>query len=131
MANDAFDEIERVVGLLSQQFGTELAGVATDLIDEGDAFVVRADLPGYQSDDIDVTLSDPRSLRITATRESDGTEGRYLRRERRQHTADRTVSLPDPVESDGTSADYDDGVLTVRLAKQSADHDADTDIPVS
>lgn len=130
MAKDAFDEIERAFGLLSQQFGTELAGVATDVIDEGDGFVVRANLPGYDADDIDVTLRDARKVRITATRERDETNGRYVRRERRQHTADRTVSLPEPVESDGTSADYDAGVLTVRLAKQVADGD-DTGIPVS
>lgn len=131
MAKDAFDEIERMFGLLSQQFGTELAGVAADVIDEGEAFVVRADLPGYDADDIDVTLTDARTVRITATRERDQTDGRYVRRERRQHTADRTVSLPDPVEGEGTSANYDAGVLTVRLARQVADSDDETDIPVS
>lgn len=131
MANDALDEIERVFGLLSEQFGTELAGVATDVIDEGDAFVVRADLPGYQSENIDVTLGDPQTVQITATRTGYETDGRYVRRERRQQTANRTVSLPEPVESEGTSADYDAGVLTVRLAKQVADGDDDTDIPVS
>ena len=130
MANDAFDEIERVFGLLGQQFGTALAGVATDVIDEGVAFVVRADLPGYRPDDIDVTLRDPRTVRITATRDGHEAEGRYVRRERRQHTADRTVSLPEPVERDGTSADYDAGVLEVRLAKQVTGDD-DTHIPVS
>lgn len=131
MAKDAFDEIERVFGLLSQQFGAELAGVAADVIDEGDAFVVRADLPGYEADDVDVALSDARTVRITATREGHQTDGRYVRRERRQHTADRTVSLPEPVEGEGTSADYDAGVLTVRLPKQVADGDGETDIPVS
>ncbi|SFS12127.1 HSP20 family protein [Halomicrobium zhouii] len=132
MATDPLDEIERVFGLLSQQFGTELAGVPTDLIDEGDAYVVRADLPGYRPDDVDVSLPDARTLRITASRSGDQAEGRYVRRERRQHTAERTVSLPEPVVGADARANYDAGVLTVRLAKPRDDGDDDeTDIPVN
>lgn len=130
MANDALDEIERLFGLMSQQFGVELAGVPADVIDEGDAFVVRADLPGYAAADVDVTLTDGRTLRITAERARDETDGRYVRRERRQRTADRTVTLPEPVAASSAMADYDAGVLTVRLAKR-ADDGSGTDVPVS
>jgi len=85
MATDPFDDRERVFGLVSQQFGTELAGVPTDLVDEGEAYVVRADLPGYRPDDVDVSLRDARTLRITASRREDQPDGRYVRHERRQH----------------------------------------------
>jgi len=131
MATDLFDEMERAFGLVSQQFGTELAGVPTDLVDEGDAYVVRADLPGYRPDDVDVSLRDARTLRITASRTKDQTDGRYVRRERRQHTADRTVSLPEPVVDADATAQYDAGVLTVRLAKPDDGDDDETGIPVN
>lgn len=130
MADDALDEIERVFGLLSEQFGVQVGSVPVDLIDEGDAFVVRADLPGYDAEDVDVTLRDPRTVRITASRERERAEGRYVRHERRQHTADRTVSLPDAVDADDASATYDAGVLTARFAKRADESDEGTDVPV-
>lgn len=120
-----------MVGLMSEQFGTQRSGVAVDVIDDGDAFDVRADLPGYDAEDIDVTLQDSRTVRITAVRDGDDVDGRYVTRERRQRTADRTVTLPDAVASEETHADYDAGVLTVHLAKQSGDSEDGTDIPVN
>lgn len=132
MAKDAFDEIERLFGRWSQEFGTELAGVPTDVVETGDAVVVRADLPGYDGDDIEVTLADDRTLKITASREApDAVDGRYVTRERRQRTASRTVSLPANVDGEGTTADYEAGVLEVRLEKRTSDDQAGTDIPVN
>lgn len=130
MAEDAFDEIERLFGRWSQEFGTELAGVPTDVIETGDAVVVRADLPGYDADDVDVTLTDDRTLEISAAREAPDVEGRYVTRERRQRTASRTVSLPASVDAEGTTADYEAGVLEVRLEKRTADDEDGEDIPV-
>lgn len=132
MANDALDEIERLIGRLGQEFGAELAGVPVDVIDAGDAFVVRADLPGYAPAEIDVSLADDRTLEITAARGApEDVDGRYVTRERRQRTASRTVALPAGVEGDDAAADYDAGVLEVRLAKRAAGDAGDTDIPVS
>lgn len=132
MGNDALDEIERMFGLMSEQFGVQRSAVPVDVVDEGDAYVVRADLPGYDADDVDVRLTDSRTLRITAARE-DGEEvdGRFVTRERRQRAADRTVTLREPVETDETTASYDAGVLSVRLAKRTGDEESGTDIPVN
>lgn len=127
---DPLEDIERVFGLLSQQFGTELAGVPTDVVDAGDAFVVLADLPGFDREAIDVTLSEGRTVEIAATRErDDDVDGRYVRRERRRRAADRTVTLPAAVEPDGAAATYEDGVLRVRFPKASSDDEGET-IPV-
>lgn len=131
MAQDPLDEIERMFGLMSEQFGTKAGGVPVDVIDDGDALVVRLDLPGYEPDDVDVTLTDDRTLRVTGERSSDEADGRYVKRERRQRTADRTVSLPESVEGEASNADYAAGVLTVRLPKRTADGADGTDIPVN
>jgi HSP20 family protein len=125
-------EIERAVDVLGDQFGVATGTVPTDVLDDGDSFVVRADLPGYDSDDIDVQLSEGRTLTLGASRsgESELTDGTFVQRERRHQSTSRTVTLPDPVEEGGTTATYEDGVLTVTLPKATAD-DSGTDIPVN
>jgi HSP20 family protein len=80
------------------------------------------DLPGYDREGIDVRLSD-RTLTVEAERSTDveGSDERYVRRERTRESVSRTVHLPEAVEAGGTSATYEAGVLTVRLPKRGAD----------
>jgi len=144
-----FDEIERMFDRMSDQFEaldpTDVAGtvagsaggIAVDVVDEGDRFVVTADVPGYESDDIDVTLPDATTLRISAERtdateseRGDPEEGVFVRRERRRTATSRTVSLPEPVEEDGTTASYQHGVLTIELPKEQPDADDGRTIPI-
>lgn len=139
--SNPFDEIERMFDQLSDQFetidptdiGIRAGEVPIDLVDEGDRLVVVADLPGYESENIDVSLPSERSLRIRAEREDReavGEEGTYVRRERRESVR-RSVSLPDAVDEDATSASYEEGVLTVTLPKRNADTDEGHSIPVN
>jgi len=127
--NDPFGEIER----LFDQFGLDVegGGVAVDVLDAGDAIEVTADLPGYETDDIDVQLQEGRRLTVTAEaeRESEREEGQFVTRERRRQSVSRTVRLPEPVDEAGTEATYTNGVLTVRLPKR--ERSEGTDIPVS
>jgi len=129
---DPLSEIERAVDVLGDQFGVAAGTVPTDVLDDGDSFVVRADLPGCDSDDVDVRLSEGRTLTLDASRsvESEPTDDTFVQRERRHQSTSRTVTLPDPVEEGGTTATYEDGVLTVTLPKATAD-DSGTDIPVN
>ncbi len=129
---DPFDEMERLFDQFTQ-LGTAASGdVPVDIVDEGEAFVVVADLPGYGTDDIDVQLQGERQLTLSATRETDREtdEGEYVRRERSVERTSRTVSLPEPVDEESAEASYDNGVLTVRLGKQTAAGQG-TDIPVN
>ncbi|WP_276273161.1 Hsp20/alpha crystallin family protein [Haloarcula litorea] len=131
---DPFDELERAFDVLGEQFGVDADTVPTDVVDEGDAFVVRADLPGFDTDDLDVQLAEDRKLTVSAehSETSSHEDGRYVQRERRRRSASRTVVLPEPVDETGTEATYDSGVLTVRLPKVGpADDDEGTDIPVN
>jgi HSP20 family protein len=131
---DPFSEIERAFDMLGEQFGVDMGAIPVDVVDEGDAFVVHADLPGYDSDDIDVQLVEDRELAISATssQERESTDGQYVQRERRQQSMRRSVRLPEAVDEAETTASYDNGVLTVRLAKVVHSEDDDgTDIPVN
>ena len=137
--SNPFDDIERMFDRLSEQFssldpadlGASLAGITVDVRDEGEEFVVVADLPGFDTDDIDVTLPDERTLHLRADRESetDHEAGTYVRRERTHESVERSVALPEPVVDEQTSATYDNGVLTVTLRKQTPDDDSRS-IPV-
>lgn len=134
-----FEEIDRLFDRISNEFAdidpeTGLGGsVAVDVADTGEAFEVTADVPGYTSDDIDVTLPDPQTVRIAASRETATEEGgedrRFVRQERTRRSVSRTVPLPDRVRAESAEASYDNGVLTVTLPKQEAD--SGTDIPVN
>jgi HSP20 family protein len=130
--DDPFRDIERLFDQLSE-FGPETRGdIAVDIVDEDDQLVVVADLPGYDADDIEVQLHDERRLQIAAERseEYEHEEGQVVRRERRAERASRSVTLPEPVAPDDTQASYENGVLSVRLAKQTHS-DEGTDIPVN
>jgi len=129
---DPLSEIERAVDVLGDQFGVAAGTVPTDVIDDGDSFVVHADLPGYDSDDIDVQLAEGRTLTLSAehTEESERSDGRYVQRERRRQSLSRTVTLPEAVTESETTATYEDGVLTVTLPKATDDEDG-TSIPVN
>jgi HSP20 family protein len=133
-----FEEIDRLFDRISSEFSELPAAgpggsVAVDVADTGEAFEVTADVPGYTSDDIDVTLPDPRTVRIAAsqetTSETDDEDHQYLRQERTRRSMSRTVPLPDRVEKESAEASYDNGVLTITLPKQEANEG--TDIPVN
>lgn len=127
-----FDELERFIDQMSREFGTEFRGgvggkdVAVDVEERDEEFVVTADMPGYDSDDIEVELVED-TLRVSATREETTEEdaeedgGRYVRRERRRESVSRSVSLPGPVDEDEVTAAYRNGVLTVTLSKRTGD----------
>ncbi|MFC7026690.1 Hsp20/alpha crystallin family protein [Halomicroarcula sp. GCM10025324] len=130
---DPFGELERAFDLFNDQFGTGVASVPTDVVDEGETFVVHADLPGFDTDDIEVQLVEDRKLTVTATasEERETHDGTYVQRERHRQSASRTVVLPEPVDESETSAAYEEGVLTVRLPKAALSDDDGTEIPVN
>ena len=135
---DPFDEIEELFEQLNSGFaeltgefeGAVGGGIHVDVADEDDEIVVVADVPGYESDDIDVSVSD-RQLTISAERgsESETDDTQYYRRERTRRAVSRTVTLPTAVDEHEASASYENGVLTVELPK--ADGDDGIDIEVS
>jgi len=117
-----FDEIEDLIDRLSRGIETETIGGSTpvDLADQGDAFVVTADLPGFEKGNIEVTLSNS-TLRIAAHRETAAeSDGDFIRRERHRESVSRSVRIPEAVDEHGIEASYTNGVLSITLPKQDA-----------
>jgi len=91
---------------------------AMDLVEEGDHYVLRADLPGLNEDDVKVELED-NVLTISGERRSeheDKKEG-YYRIERASGSFSRSLTLPEGVDSDSVHANFDKGVLEVSIPK--------------
>jgi HSP20 family protein len=86
---------------------------AVETEDSDDAYLVRAELPGMKSDDVDVELSG-NELRITGEVKEEA-EGKTLRR-RHGRFAYR-ASLPADADPEKIDAQLADGILTVRVPK--------------
>ena len=93
-------------------------GVALDVMEKDDAFVVKASLPGVKPDDVDITVhNNVLTISGEAREERESGQGRYHRRERRFGRFTRSVMLPNEVNSNTCDARFEDGVLTVTLPK--------------
>ena len=94
------------------------AAAATDLYETEDGYGLELEVPGYDEDEIDVTV-DRGVLTISGAREGEHEdEGRtYHVRERRSERFTRSFSLPASVRGDGVAANLEAGVLTVALPK--------------
>ncbi len=125
--NQRFSEvfgIEPFVGLpsLDFQFPSLAAGVRpvfSDVVDRGDHYEIRSDLPGVSKENINVSLHGTR-VEITAETKSEtstGTEGAAYR-ERSQGTYYRAFDLDEDLNSDKVEATFVDGVLTLTLPKK-------------
>lgn len=102
--------------------------VAVDLEETEESYRLVADLPGFESDDIDLQVAGDRvTIAAERTEESEESdeddEGRYVRRERRQHSVSRSLRLPGEVDEQSTEADLTNGVLTVTLPKRGLEAD--------
>lgn len=116
-----FDRLWRRLGLGGAS-ETATPGVAwmprIDVRTEGDDMVVYAELPGLDRSDIDVSVTDG-TLTIKGERksESEKEDAGWLIRERSYGAFERTLVLPEGIDPEAISADYVDGVLTVRIPK--------------
>lgn len=135
MANIASGETGkgRAVGLfpLTERFFEELAnrewpftagsssrGFPIDVAESDTHYIVSADVPGVNSDGVDITVED-NVLTISAQeRKANGQGGlNYLHRERWLGFTNRAVSLPRAANADKIEAALKDGVLTVKIEK--------------
>jgi HSP20 family protein len=91
---------------------------AVDLVEETDEYVLRADLPGVAEQDVTVEL-DHNVLTVSGKRKAEHEERKdgYYRLERASGSFARSLRLPEGVDADGIKANFDNGVLEVRVQK--------------
>jgi HSP20 family protein len=91
---------------------------AIDLVEDGDHYVLRADLPGLSEDDVKVEVEDG-VLTVSGERKSEREERKdgYYRLERAAGSFARSLRLPENVDASSIEAQFDRGVLEVRVPK--------------
>jgi HSP20 family protein len=98
-----------------------LAPYAVDVHEDGDHFYVEAELPGFNKDDVEITLEDG-VLTIRAEQKAEsrqgGTERTTLHIERRWTRFERSFTLPTAVNENSVKAALDNGMLTITLDKR-------------
>ncbi len=78
--------------------------------------VVRASLPGFRKEDIDLRIEKGvLSIKATKQTEKEIEDEKYYRRERFMGSLSRRVVLPGIVQNYESSAELKDGVLTLRV----------------
>lgn len=88
-----------------------------DLYESEDRYVLTAEIPGLQREDVQIHFQDGR-LTISGTRREPPVAcEQYHRIERGHGEFSRTFQLPLPIDADRVSADLKDGVLTVDVPK--------------
>ena len=128
--NDLFSEfsrlnrdLERVVTGFSGAsrrggiFGRTGVYPPINLYDDGENIIARAEVPGIDPKDIEVTVTQD-TLTIRGERKNGEVEGNaYHRRERDRGVFHRSLTLSEPVDSSKVVAAYRDGILEIRMPR--------------
>ena len=114
------EEMER--RLFNNDFfsGRGLAEFKTDITDEGDYYELKADLPGFKKDEVNVELENGY-LTISAEKGLDKNEsdkkGKYIRQERYAGACSRSFYVGEHVEPEDIRAKFENGILQISLPK--------------
>lgn len=122
---DPLRDLEREVDQLLRSVTVSMAGgrvgrpfPPVNVYEDGDAFVITAELPGVALADLDVSVVDG-TLTLAGKRESTAgvDDARHLRAERYRGSWKRSLPLPERVMPDEMTASFSQGVLRVRLPR--------------
>ena len=111
---DLFDDVFGVPMFSSDRI------MRTDVEESDDHYTLKMDLPGYQKEDVTVSLN-RGNLTISAKRNTSKDEkddrGNILRQERFSGSCSRTFSVGTDVKDTDIHASFKDGILTVTVPK--------------
>jgi HSP20 family protein len=96
----------------------EMMGLKVDIYERDEHIVIDAELPGMKREDISVDVKG-KLLTLGGERKSEDEveQQNYYRRERRHGKFERTFNLPFELSEEHVVAKYEDGVLTLEIAK--------------
>jgi len=120
------EELDRFFGPPRELMGDDLPGLgewapSMDVSETKDALVVKAEVPGLDPDDIQISLQDQvLTVKGERRREQEEKDERYHRVERAYGRFARTVWLPVGIDGGKVTATFKNGLLTVTLPKTMA-----------
>ena len=96
----------------------EMWSPSVDISETKDDFVVKAELPGLEAKDVNVSISgDVLTIKGEKKAEEEEKDEHYHRVERYSGSFQRVFQLPSGVKADKVEASFDKGVLKVTLPK--------------
>jgi len=91
---------------------------AVDMYQTDNDVVVKAALPGFKADDVQINVTgDVLTIRGEMKHEDEQKDKAWHIREHRWGSFERSISLPTDVVSEKAQADFDNGILTITLPK--------------
>jgi len=90
-----------------------------DIIDRGNEYIVEADLPGVNKDDVEINIMDDE-VEISAEKKVERKEEEegYISHERTYKGYYRAIPLPDEINPDQADAEMKNGMLRITLPKR-------------
>ena len=117
--DNTFDTFDKFMRNFFDHSNTSLPAFRTDIRDAGDKFILEAELPGFEKEDIKLDLKDG-ILTISAEHNENNDQkdekGNYIRRERRYGSFSRSFDVTG-IDENGITAAYKNGVLELSLPK--------------
>ena len=94
------------------------SGMAMDLKETEDTFILETVLPGVKPEEVDISvLNDTLRIRAESSDEGEREGETWLIRERRHGRFERSITLPASVSPDNASAEFEHGILRIVLPK--------------
>jgi HSP20 family protein len=91
---------------------------SADLIDRDDEIIVKAELPGVDKKDLDVSVTkNTVSIKGSTSHEEKEEKGDYYRSEISRGEYARTLALPAEVDEENVKATFKNGILELKLPK--------------
>jgi len=118
----AFDnfrrEFERSFASFPAISAAHRAPATCDIVDEGDKYAIKLDMPGIKKNEIKLNVFD-NSLEVSAQHKEEEEEKKknYVRKERSEVSYYRTIPLPEKIVSGKAQAKLSDGVLNITVPK--------------
>lgn len=99
---------------------SESRTMKTDIREKGDKYLIDIDLPGYDKENIKISVEDGY-LTVQATIDSNDEEkekGKFVRRERYMGTCSRSFYVGEDVKSEDIKATFKKGILRLEVPKK-------------
>ena len=127
-----FDQIWKNMKLASGDNGTGLLSPKVDIAEKDKNYLISAEFPGVDSDNINVTLEDGL-LTISAETQSEDKkeeEGKIIYQERKYGKFSRSFNVGRSIQEGDITAKSKDGILTLTVPKQEEQVEKSRRIPI-
>lgn len=97
--------------------------ISLDMYEKNGSLIIETDLPGLKAEDIQINVSgNSLTIRGEFKSEDEDERGNVYYLERQVGKFQRTVTLPENIDTDRVEAFFDDGVLKLSLPKSGMTH---------